>query len=222
VLRVSPASPSDPVAEAVGTPGPSSAFVGLSGISALAAIVSFWLVYQVIDPSRTRQILFTSLVPIGLVLLDFLLLRHWGRCQAWREAFPKWGVLPSGLTSLTTLLALAPVTLIAGVSWFIPLFTSRGILLFTPYLIIILCGRLAVLVSNDFRWIVPVLLLVGVHPLSVYHYYRKPSSPCDYKALAEQLVPRLEDSDLVFIRPVDWVASPIFYYLNHSWRSAVC
>jgi hypothetical protein len=62
-----------------------------------------------------------------------------------------------------------------------------------------------------------VLILVFIHAFSVLQFNSKPSNP-DYKSLAKQWVPRIQDSDLIFVHGRglrdDWRVAPIFYYLN--------
>jgi hypothetical protein len=109
------------------------------------------------------------------------------------------------------------VSFVAAISLFRPLFIQRGTLIFVPYLLIVLASGLANLLYRDRRWVAVALILVIIHGLSLLHVYsRLPSH--DYKALAEQWVPHIKDSDLIFVHgrghPYDWAVAPIFYYLN--------
>ena len=70
---------------------------------------------------------------------------------------------------------------------------------------------------QDRRWIVVALIVAIIHGFSVVHIKSKPSI-IDYKVLAENWAPQIEDSDLIFVHgrghPADWLVAPIFYYLN--------
>jgi hypothetical protein len=104
--------------------------------------------------------------------------------------------------------------MILAISPVVPLFASRGILLFTPYLIVTAARGFVALVGRDLRWLAIGLVLAVVHPWSVYHFHQRHTSPRDYKALARELAPRLRASDLIFVKGNDWQTTPIFYYLK--------
>jgi hypothetical protein len=94
---------------------------------------------------------------------------------------------------------------------------SAPTLIFAPYLLIVLASGLAHLLRRDRRWVAVALILAVIHGFSLLYYQSKASGP-DYKALAEQWGPQIEDSDLIFVHgrghPYDWRVAPIFYYLN--------
>jgi hypothetical protein len=108
-----------------------------------------------------------------------------------------------------------PVTIIAALSLITPLFIARGVLLFLPYFIIVLCRGLASLVRLHPVWITLVLLLTVTHIFSIRHWQNRLHSPRDYKGLYEKWAPKIKPSDLIFIRR-NWAMTPIFYYLKGS------
>jgi hypothetical protein len=90
-------------------------------------------------------------------------------------------------------------------------------MLFAPYLLIVLSSGLANLIYRDKRWVSVVVILVAIHCLSISQSEaRNPYN--DYKSLAEQWAPQIDDSDLILVHgrghPADWLVAPIFYYLN--------
>ena len=155
----------------------------------------------------------TSMIPLSLPLIDFLLRRYWSHLQNVGIFLNEKFAPLSNLSSLNGLLAIVPVAMIAGLSFLTPLFTSRGLLLFVPFFIIILCRGLALLVRRHLSWIILILILVVVHVLSAQYWHQVTHSPNDYKGLAEQWVPQIKDSDLIFVQR-HWVTTPIFYYLK--------
>jgi len=163
------------------------------------------------DNRRTAAILATALIPVSGPLVDRLLRRSWPLLQG--DPARRW-LAPAGWVSLSGLLAVVPITMIFAISPVVPLFASRGILLFTPYLIVTAARGFVALVGRDLRWLAIGLVLAVVHPWSVYHWHQRPTSPRDYKALTRELATRLKESDLIFVRGNWWQTSPIFYYLK--------
>jgi hypothetical protein len=111
-----------------------------------------------------------------------------------------------------------PVSIIAAISVVNPIFIERGTLIFAPYLLIVLASGLATLMRRDRRWVAVALILAVIHGFSLLYFKSKPTWDPDYKTLAEQWGPQIEDSDLIFVHgrghPNDWLVAPIFYYLN--------
>ena len=110
-----------------------------------------------------------------------------------------------------------PVGLVAAVSVFSPMLVQRGLLIFAPYLLIILATGLLDVMRRDRRWVALALMLAAVHGVSILHYKSRPPSP-DYKGLAARWAPEIEATDLIFVHgrghPKDWAVAPIYYYLN--------
>ena len=193
--------------------GPPSVFITLSGLLMFLIILGFAKYTHEKSPSRTIAIIATSMIPLSLPLIDLLLRRYWSHMQNLGIIFNEKFAFLSNLISLNGLLAVVPVAMIAGLSFFSPLLISRGLLLFIPYFIIILCRGLALLVRRHLPWIILVLILAVFHGFSVQHWHRVTHSPRDYKGLAEQWIPHIKNSDLIFVQP-HWVTTPIFYYLK--------
>ena len=118
---------------------------------------------------------------------------------------------------LVLLMATVPVFLIAALSQLVPFFAPRAMLLFTPFLLILLaCGvsfvatqkRKASVVGAVFL----LVLLAIAHAASVRSSLSFPG-PADYKTAALGLLDGLEESDWIFLRR-HWATTPIFYYLK--------
>jgi 4-amino-4-deoxy-L-arabinose transferase-like glycosyltransferase len=203
--------------ETASIPGPPGWLILLAAGLGAAVIV----VYAHFGPSyaiRSKRILLPLLIPVGIPLLDVLMRRYWSHVQG--RILSRWLVIPGGLASLSGLLAVLPITGILLVSQVVELFVSRGVMLFTPYFLITVSRGLVALVQRDRRWLGLGLVMVVAFPWSVYHYFERPASPRDYKALATELIPRVQDSDLVFVPGGDpelgrhWQTTPIYYYLQ--------
>ena len=126
--------------------------------------------------------------------------------------FPRRRMAFSDSISLSSLLTVLPVGMLLAASLAVPVYASRGALLFTPYLLVVAARGLVALVCLDVRWLVLGLVVLPGHSLSVYHYFHRPRR--DYKALSERLAPRVRKSDLIFVRGNYWETTPIFYYLR--------
>jgi 4-amino-4-deoxy-L-arabinose transferase-like glycosyltransferase len=169
-------------------------------------------------PARsTRLVIATSMLPVALCLLDFLIASCWKWLEGLRQVSAKQMMLPESFRSLNLFLAVLPLTIIATVSLFNPIFVERGTIIFAPFLLIVLSSGLATLIERDKRWISLGLILVVIHFCSIVYYQSKPSDP-DYKGLAERWGSEIKDSDLIFVHGrghrADWRVAPIFYYLN--------
>jgi 4-amino-4-deoxy-L-arabinose transferase-like glycosyltransferase len=193
--------------------GPPSGFITLSGVLMFLIILILAKWAHEHNPSRTMAVIATSMIPLSLPAMDVLLRRYWSRLQNVGIFLSEKLASLSYLNSLNGLLAIVPVSMIIFLSIFTPLLTSRGSLLFIPYFIIILSRGLALLVRRRLSWIILVAILVVVHVLGMVYWRQVTHSPTDYKGLAEQWIPHIENSDLIFVER-HWVTTPIFYYVK--------
>ena len=184
----------------------------------VANILVFAYVAKTLQPSRsTAPILAASVLPPVLALFDALVRRR----PEWLGSLQRVSTravrgLPTA-RSLVLALAVVPVGLVAAVSVFSPMLVQRGLLIFAPYLLIILATGLLDVMRRDRRWVALALMLAAVHGVSILHYKSRPPSP-DYKGLAARWAPEIEATDLIFVHgrghPKDWAVAPIYYYLN--------
>jgi 4-amino-4-deoxy-L-arabinose transferase-like glycosyltransferase len=206
----------EPDVKAYETP-PFFATVAVGVLMALGVLAFAYIAGTILPHRSTRPVIAASLLPIAVVFTNFWLGKHWTRLSEWGMTLAQRVVLSTSVRSLNFFLAILPVSIIALVSLFNPMFIQRGTLLFVPYLLIVLSANLVNLIRGDKRWLLLVLILVFIHAFSVLQFNSKPSNP-DYKSLAKQWVPRIQDSDLIFVHGRglrdDWRVAPIFYYLN--------
>ena len=118
---------------------------------------------------------------------------------------------------LVFLMATVPVLLIAALSQLVPFFAPRAMLLFTPFLLILLAYGISFVTTEKRKASVVaagvLLVLLGIdHAASVRSSLSFPG-PADYKTAALGLLDELEESDWIFLRR-HWVTTPIFYYLQ--------
>jgi Dolichyl-phosphate-mannose-protein mannosyltransferase len=206
------------IADAQGYGSPHLVVTAAVAVLMALSILVFSYVAKTLLPGRsTRLIIAASVLPLALLLTDFLLCTYWERFTGLRTILAKKSPRPGSLRSLNFFLAVLPVGIVAATSFFNPIFVERATLVFAPFLLIVLASGLANLMRQDRRWVAIALLVAVIHGFSVLHFKSKPSDP-DYKALAEHLAAQIEDSDLIFVHgrghQADWMVAPIFYYLN--------
>jgi len=195
------------------TAGPARTVIVLTGILACLCILVFAKFAHELNPRRTNWVVASASIPILLLLSDFLLVRYWGHIQALAASVSKGAIQSTCLPSLNSLLATIPVTMVVGLSLAVPTFASRTVLLYIPYLLIVLSRGLARLIHRNRLWIILVLGLGVIHSFSVIHYKNRLHSPAAYKTLAEKWIPKIENTDLIFLER-HWTTTPVFYYLK--------
>ena len=193
----------------------SSGMMRIIGIFCFLVILVFTKFSHLKDPSRTTLILCTGCVPLILPILDVILKKYWIRfCFTGRSLDYKIPLVHK-LTSINTLLGIIPTLIIAVISFITPLFVARGMLLFVPYYIIILCRGIAALVQRHRGWVILLIILAVIHIMGVTHWQTRVHSPRNYKELYEKLTPKIKESDLIFVYR-NWAMTPIFYYLKED------
>jgi 4-amino-4-deoxy-L-arabinose transferase-like glycosyltransferase len=187
------------------------------GVLMASSILMFAYVAKSLLPARSnRLIIAMSLLPLALLLIDVVFCRRgeWIELRARGGRRGPWSGSPP---SLSVMLAVLPVSIVAAISVLNPVFIQRGTVVFAPYLIIVLAGGLASIIRRDRRYIGVALILAVVHGMSVLYFNSKSPGP-DYKGLAARWVSHIESSDVIFVygrgHPYDWRVAPIFYYLN--------
>jgi 4-amino-4-deoxy-L-arabinose transferase-like glycosyltransferase len=116
-------------------------------------------------------------------------------------------------------LALVPAGLIAAVSLFIPFLAPRHMLMYLPYLLILMGAGVSFLARArplTVAALAPIVLAVGgVHALSLRFNEGRSSSWIGYREVAADWVPRIRSDDLLFMHR-HWVNTPLLYYLRHG------
>jgi 4-amino-4-deoxy-L-arabinose transferase-like glycosyltransferase len=178
-------------------------------------------VVDIIAPNsqKSKEILISSVIPLLIFLLGFLFQVYAFKWNKLANTLIANKIIPGGPYSLISCLAILPVIIIVGISLFIPFFADRGMLLFIPYLFIVLSRGISSLVRNNLHrlsfslFLITILFLAVIHYYGIVYCYSRPESPADYKGLAQKWIKNIDSSDLVFVKR-HWVTTPIFYYIK--------
>jgi uncharacterized membrane protein len=200
--------------ETVTVPEPTSLLMVAGALGMSAGIALFAMLSWQKDPTSFVLVLSCSVLPLLLLAADVIVSRFWSDWQIAVSGQLNRLTMLSRLSSLNTFLALLPITMLALVSLVVtPILAPRNIFMATPDLVIVLSRGVVTLTQRHRRWATVIVLLVAIHIVSIAHYSQIPRHPRHYKGLAEQWMPRIADSDLIFVVR-KWYTTPIFYYLD--------
>ncbi len=197
------------------TGGVSSRTWAVGGATATLTILLFIFAVQTLVPRpfpnlRTTKLM--SVMPLAIAGLAIAFRRSWVRLASWSNLVVDSRFVIGGQGLVLTLLVV-PFAGLSLVSLYKPIFNARGMLLFAPYLFLVLARGMERLSRHG---IVAALLLivVGAADYTGWKDYRCMTiGRADYKALAIALAPHIEKEELIFFRS-DWYSTPILYYLN--------
>jgi 4-amino-4-deoxy-L-arabinose transferase-like glycosyltransferase len=192
--------------------GPPFWLTACAGLAVFAVILIASAAAYSRSSGTAMRMMATLLIPPGLILLDRLLGRFWPWVQ--KTAPDPERLLPSGLLTLSGLLAVVPIAAILVISRAVPLYASRGCLPYVPFLILTAARGFVQLVRRDVRWLALGMIVALGHVASIDYFYRLPFSARDYKAISQELASRVRESDLIFVRGNHWQTTPIFYYMK--------
>jgi hypothetical protein len=195
----------------------SKAWLFASGIGTLAILFFIFMAKRFLEhPNPTlRTTELMIVLPAVLAGFAILLEKNWDRFSRWGRPFAKSRFL-LGEQALVLSLAVIPFVVLVAVSRFKPIFNARGMLLVSPYLIMVLAwGIVQLCRSRGAAVALSVVLAVAVYSGSK-GYQQKSAGRANYRTFASALAPQIEKADLVFIHP-SWYATPAFYYLNTGW-----
>jgi hypothetical protein len=189
--------------------------MGITAITASFVILRLAQFTRGIDAARTNLVLISSALPIVLFLADIVSRRFWSvgvrafggisKIDLWLHRIPN---------SASMFLALAPIALIVALTPIAALFAGRTVLIFAPYLFLVISAGLVALMQK-IKWaslLVPILFVVFIAS-ALYYKTGAFEQPNDYKGLAEKWMPALQSSDLIFVQR-HWATTPIFYYIK--------
>jgi hypothetical protein len=188
-----------------------------SGMATLAILVFVFMAKRFLEhPNPTlRTTELMSVLPVVLAGSAILVQKNWERFSRWIRPLARIRFLV-GEQALVLSLAVIPFVVLVSVSRFKPIFNARGMLLVSPYLLLVLTWGIVRL--SRFRVAAAALLVVlAVAAYSGSKGYQHMSAGrANYRAFAMALTPQIDKADLVFIRP-SWYSTPVFYYLNSGW-----
>ena len=188
-----------------------------SGIATLAILFFVFMAKRFLEhPNPTlRSTELMTVLPALLAAFAILLEKNWDRFSRWIRPFAGSRFLV-GEQALVLGLAVIPFLVLVTVSRFKPIFNARGMLLVSPYLLLVLTWGIVRL--SRFR--AAAVALSVVLAVAVYSgskgYQHMSAGRANYWAFAMALAPQINKADLVFIHP-SWYSTPAFYYLNSGW-----
>jgi hypothetical protein len=192
-----------------------------SGIATLAILLFVFMAKRFLghpNPTLHTTELMTVL-PALLAAFAILLEKNWERFSGWIRPFARSHFL-IGEQALVLSLAVVPFVVLVTVSRFKPIFNARGMLLVSPYLLMVLAWGIVRLSRLRVAAVaLSVVLAVAVYSGSK-NYQHMSAGRANYRAFATVLAPHIDNADLVFIHP-SWYSTPAFYYLNSNWNRYV-
>jgi 4-amino-4-deoxy-L-arabinose transferase-like glycosyltransferase len=220
IIGLIPKKSGMPASASTDVAGPSLIQHTLATVFALICVIVSAKIFSSQFPHKMNMMLSTSAIPLVIFLLGLLFQRNSVFPRKLRDFLNSIRPLSQEPYSVNSLLAVLPIIIIAGVSLFAPLLASRGLLLYTPYLLIVLSKGIRSIPFNKGRipfilFLGVILFLIGIHFSSVVYNKSRPFSPTDYRRLAEKWSPHIKESDLVFVQR-HWVTTPIFYYIKRD------
>jgi len=192
-----------------------------SGFATLAIVFFVFMAKRFLDhPNPTlRTTELMTVLPLVLAGFAIVLEKNWGWFAKWIRPFARSGFL-AGEQALVVCLAVLPFCVLTVVSRFKPIFNARGMLLVSPYLLLVLAwGIVRLSRSRIAAGTLLVVLSVAVYSGSK-GYHQMSAGRANYKSFVTALTPRLDKTDLIFFRP-SWYSTPTFYYLNSGWDRLV-
>ena len=126
----------------------------------------------------------------------------------------------TGDQALVLILVVVPFAALAFVSLFKPIFNARGLILVSPYLLLVLAAGIVRLARYPILAAVVLLVVAIAHYSGLQAYNHVSAGRADYKAIAAELTPQLESTDLVFLTP-EFFSTPLFYYMPSDWNHIV-
>lgn len=179
-----------------------------------AAILPDWIAPE------SRRVVKAIGVPVPILLAALALERYRDAVLALSRFVTRRPILHAILVSPAATLAVVPAAVVALISAVLmPFFAARHMIIFTPYVLIVLAGGACTLVSQRSRVaagasiVALAILLIPAHWASVVFHHARLSSPRDYRGLAARWLPTLQESDLIFVTE-EWRTTPIFYYVD--------
>ena len=131
---------------------------------------------------------------------------------------PRW-VRPPRPFELSTVLCTVPAAIVLVLSTIVPLVDDKYFLLFTPFLLVLVAEGVATLLATA-RGVasrIAVMATLGLVTLllvnSIRFYRGVDATPIDFRGLASQLRPELNESDQVLVFK-HYAMTPLFYYLG--------
>lgn len=200
-------------------PAPGLGFLGVAAVLMIVVIVGASAAFlRNYVPDKTAVLFGTAALPAATFLVAWLfrtpdapLSRLWDAVASPLGA----GTRP---LSLIATMAVVPTALVTGVTLFFPLFVARHMLVFVPYLVLLMAGAVVWLAGRGAGGKLASGAVAGMVAVAAFQsvgwYADRIHSPEDYERLADAWLPELREGDTLLLWD-HWSTSPMLYYVNH-------
>ena len=201
------------------TAGPSRASWISAAVFSGAAILVFVLVASAYArPAQNRAVRISQafvvlpfLVSIGGIFLE----KKWTLVSRWvsRLRLSEWASDPR---SLLGALAFGPFLVLSVLSLVRPALLPRGMTVYAPYLLLLIAAGLVQIVRRQRAIaVLIVVVLLGLHTVSLATHVRARIDPVDFHAFAGRVLPEILPGDTVLIHK-EYGATPMLFYLKEE------
>lgn len=199
--------------------GPSPKAWLLASFLAILAILLFVAIARAFAAPRSPSILrstdLTTAVPLLVAVLAITLNKHWEWLVS--RVRSRWPIDDQGL--ILTLVAV-PFVALSAISLFKPILNARGMLLLSPYLVLVLAAGIARFIHYRVATFLLLVLIAVAHYRGLKEYAHMSAGRADYRAFATALASNAGNTDLVFLH-TEFYSTPLFFYMNSGWDRVV-
>jgi hypothetical protein len=178
-------------------------------ISTAAVLVFVWRVQQPHEGMQITKGL--AALPLLLVAGFVMLHRFWHRLP--NRGSERVARRLAAANTLPAFLVLTPFALLAALTVVRGVFVPRGLLLFTPYLLLVLATGIDRIARRRAPAVAVAAVLMILHVESISAYWGRRIDPVDFHAFVEELRPSLRKGDVIFLRR-HWAVTPVLFYLR--------
>ena len=144
-----------------------------------------------------------------MLTADYLVWRHYSIV---RKVTRRFGA-PLAPAWLAPMLAIIPVTVLALVSFVIPLIALRTVAIFGPFLLLVISAGALCIFQSKLRQALVITALLGLNIGGLVDYRGQQHSPDDYAGITAKVRSEAKPDDLLFVFR-HWAMTPIYYYLD--------
>ncbi len=201
--------------------GPSQkVWLGAGALGTLAILAFIWVARAFAQPNATlRTTQRMSVLPLMLAVVAILVRKYWARLSSCASRLAR-NRLFAGEYALVLLLATVPFLLLAFISLFKPIFNARGLVVLTPYMLLVLATGIVRLGRRPLVLAAILVVVVAANIAGLRAYRNLTAGRVDYQSFAAQLAPQIQRTDLVFVYP-EFYSTPLFFYLQSNWDRIV-
>jgi 4-amino-4-deoxy-L-arabinose transferase-like glycosyltransferase len=196
---------------AIDTPAPKGWLPPLliASAGAFAVIVGFLFMAE----RRVRAVAGASVLPWLMALVPLVLTQVRPLIRRFAPWLDRLIERQPWLVGLVWMIAIPPVLGIWVISFKLMLTAPRAFAIFVPFFLILIAVAVDRLARP--RWVAPALTagLAALFAWSAALLLQAPTSPRDYRGLAQKIAAAARPDDLYFVKPRHWLYSPMLYYL---------